>query len=82
MFAIMREQSSALRMREHQHVLIRNTQTGLACLSNRQHVVAQSPQGFHGRDGEVLISVEAGQRLRLVVLANLMFNLFDVTGDK
>jgi hypothetical protein len=43
----------------------------------RQSLVDPSGQGI-----EVLVSVEAGQRLRLLIFANLMIDLFEVTGDK
>jgi hypothetical protein len=57
-------------------------QTGLSCLGNRQHVVAQSPQDFHGWGGEVLISVEAGQWLRFLIFTDLTLDPINVIGDK
>jgi hypothetical protein len=41
----------------------------LARLRRRQHVVSQSPQRLDRRMREVLVRVQAGQRLRLLVLA-------------
>jgi hypothetical protein len=38
-----------------------NSQTRLTRFSGRQYVVAQAPQGFDGRVGEVLVCVKAGQ---------------------
>jgi hypothetical protein len=46
---------------EDKHLLIGNSQTRLTRFSGCQYVVAQAPQGFDGRVGEVLVCAKAGQ---------------------
>ncbi len=59
--AVVRQYGSAVHVCGGRHLLIGNSPTRLTRFSRRQYVVAQAPQGFYGRVGEVLVCVKAGQ---------------------
>jgi hypothetical protein len=69
-------------VRERQHFLVWDPQTGQVHIGYRQYVVAELPQSFDGWVGKVLISEEAGQRLGLLILSDLTVDLVEVTSDK
>ena len=82
MLAIVRQYDSAVCVRERQHFLVWDPQTGQVDLGYREDVVSESPQSFDGWVGKVLISEEAGQRLGPLILSDLTVDFVEVSGNK
>jgi hypothetical protein len=81
MLAVLGQHGAPRRVSTGQDLIVRDPAIGLARLLDRQHVVPPPPQLLHHGAGEVLISIEEGQRLRLLVLADLPLDLVPVRGD-
>jgi hypothetical protein len=67
---------------DREHLLVRNGQSIEAPFANRQNVVTELPQDFDGWIGKVFVPEEAGQRLCLLVLAELPLDLLDMASNK
>ena len=80
MLAVVRQHRPAQGVSQGEHGVVGDPLAGLARLRGRQHVVSLPPSRLDRWQREVLVCEEAGQRLRLLVLADLPVDLAGMRG--
>ena len=74
MFAIQGEHRTSQAHRERQHEIVFNRLFCFSRLKNREHIVPQLSQFLHHWLWKVLVGIQPCHSLRILVVANLLFD--------